>query len=105
MFSTVKQLMYFLSNKILDKDKYILVCDGLYASEELMGVKDFFTLGAIRGNHIKGENKKDIISNINEGESVIYKNCYNGNQSTLVKFHDNKQFEIISNYIKKLLKL
>ena len=43
MFSAVQQLMnfYFLSNKILDKDKYILVCDGLYTSEELMGVRDF----------------------------------------------------------------
>ena len=79
MFNAVKQLMNFLPNKILDKDKYILVCDGLYTSEELTGVRDFFTLGAIRGNSIKGENKKDIISNINEGESVIYKKCIKGN--------------------------
>ena len=70
-----------------------------------MDVRDFFTLVAIRGNRIKGENKKDIIFNINEGERVIYKKYIKGNESTLVKFHDNKQFYIISNYIKKLLKL
>ena len=105
MFNAVKQLMNFLPKKFLDKDKFILVCDGLYTSEELMGERDFFTLGAIRGNRIKGENKKDIISNINEGESVIYKKCIKGNESTLVKFHDNKQFYIISNYIKKIFQI
>ena len=41
MFNAVKQLMNFLPNKILDKDKYILVCDGLYTSEELMDIRDF----------------------------------------------------------------
>ena len=40
-----------------------------------MDLIDFFILRAIRGNRIKSENKKDIISNINEGESVIYKKC------------------------------
>ena len=89
----------------MDKDKYILVCDGLYTSEELMGIRDLFTLGDIKGNLMKGENKKAIISNINEGESVIYKKCIKDNESTLVKFHDNKQFYIISNILKKLLKL
>ena len=54
-----------LPKKLLVQDKYILVCDVLYTSEELMGVRDFFTLGAIRGNRIKGDNKKDVISNIN----------------------------------------
>lgn len=39
-----------------------------------MGVRDFFTLGAIRGNRIKGDNKRYVISYINEGESIIYKN-------------------------------
>ncbi len=39
-----------------------------------MSVRDFFSLGAIRGNRIKGDNKKGVISNINEGESAIYKN-------------------------------
>ena len=95
MFTAIKQLMNFLQKKLLDQDKYILVCDGLYTSEELMGVRDFFTLGAIRGNRIKGDNKKDVISNINEDESVIYKKCIKGKDSTLVKFHDNKQFYII----------
>ena len=66
-----------------------------------MGVRDFFTLGAIRGNRIKGDIKKEVISNKNDGESVIYKKYIKGNESTLVKFHDNKQFYIISNYIKK----
>ena len=70
-----------------------------------MSVRDFFTLGAIRGNRIKGDNKKDIISNINEGESVIYKKCIKGKESTLVKFPDNKQFYIISNYIKKITQI
>ena len=37
----VKQLMNFLLKKILDQDKYILVSDGLYILEELMGVRDF----------------------------------------------------------------
>ena len=92
--------MNFLPKILLDQDKYILVCDGLYTSEELMDVRDLFTLGAIRGNRIKGNNKKDVISNINEGENVIYKKCTKGNKSTLVKFHDNKQFYIIFNYIK-----
>ena len=78
----------------MDKDKYILVCDGLYTSEELMGIRDFFTLGAIKGNLIKGENKKEIIYNINEGECVIYKKYIKDNASTLVKFHDSKQFYI-----------
>lgn len=105
MFTAVKQLMNFLQKKLLAQDKYILVCDGLCTSEELMSVRDFFSLGAIRGNRIKGDNKKDVISNINEGENVIYKKCIKGNESTLVKFHDNKQFYIISNYIKKLIKL
>jgi len=41
MFTAVKQLMNFLPKKILDQDKYILVCDGLYTSEELMRVRDF----------------------------------------------------------------
>ena len=36
-----------------------------------MCVREFFTLRAIKTNLIKGENKKDIISNINEGESII----------------------------------
>ena len=84
----------------MGQDKYILVCDGLYISENLMGEKVFFTLGAIRSNRIKGNNQKDIISNINEGKGFIYKNI-KGNESMLVKFHHNKQFYIISNYIKK----
>ncbi len=44
--TAVKQLTIFLPKKLLDQYKYILVCDGLYISEELMGVRDFFTLGA-----------------------------------------------------------
>ena len=70
-----------------------------------MGVRDFFTLGAIRGNCIKGDNKRYVISYINEGESVIYKKCIKGKESTLVKFHDNKQFYIISNFIKKITQI
>jgi len=92
MFTAVKQLMNFLQKKLLAQDKYILVCDGLCTSEELMSVRDFFSLGAIRGNRIKGDNKKDVISNINEGENVIYKKCIKGNESTLVKFQDKKHF-------------
>ena len=56
-------------------------------------------------NKCKAENKKDIISNINEGETIIYKKCIKGNESILVKFHDNKQFYIISNYIKKITQI
>ena len=74
MFTAIKQLMNFLPKKLLDKDKFILICDGLYTSEELMDERDFFTLGAIRGNRIKGDNKRYVISYINEGESIIYKN-------------------------------
>jgi hypothetical protein len=70
-----------------------------------MGVRDFFTLGAIRGNCIKGDNKRYVISYINEGESVIYKKCIKGKESTFVKFHDNKQFYIISYYIKKITQM
>ena len=105
MFTAVKKVLNFLPKKYLEQDKYILVCDGLYTSEELMSVRDFFTLGAIRGNRIKGDNKKDIISNINEVESLIYKKCIKGKESTLVKFHDNKQFYIISNFIKKITQI
>ncbi len=45
----------------MDQDKYILVCDVIYTSEDLMGKKESFILGAIRSNRIKGNNKKDII--------------------------------------------
>ena len=44
MFTDVKQLMNFLPKKLLDQDKYIFICDGLYTSEELMGVRHFLHL-------------------------------------------------------------
>ena len=54
IFNAVKQLMNFITKNLSDKDKFILFCDRLYTSQQLMGETDIITLGDIRGNRIKG---------------------------------------------------
>ena len=78
--------------------KRVLATDGLYTSENLFEIKDFYFVGVIRANRIKN-GESALNDSIDKSSYEFYYKILNGNKFILTKFNDTKQFYIISNFI------
>ena len=76
------------------KIRHALANDGLYTSENLLEIKDFYFVGTIRANRIKNEDSA-LNDSIGKSSYEFYYKILSGNKFILTKFNDTKQFYIL----------
>ena len=95
MYGLVTEFLDIIKKNNTSKIKHVLATDGLYTSENLLEIKDFYFVGAIRANRIKN-GESALNDSIGKSSYEFYYNILNGNKFILTKFNDTKKFYICS---------
>lgn len=87
MYGLVTEFLDIIRKNNTNKIRHILAIDGFYTSENLLEIKDFNFVGAIRANRIK--NGESVLNDsIGKHTYEFYYKLLNGNKSILSKLND-----------------
>ena len=89
MYGLVTEFLDIIWKNNTSKIKHVLATDGLYTSENLLEIKDFYFVGAIRANRIKN-GESALNDSIGKSSYEFYYKILNGNKFILTKFNDTK---------------
>ena len=99
MFGLIKEFMGIVKNNNNKNVKHILATDGLYSSEDLLYIDDYYFIGAIRKNRIHYNENTDIIDVVKKKNFEYFYKIINGKKVVLTKYNDSKMMYVISNFV------
>ena len=99
MFGLIKEFMEKLKKNNKQNVKHILTTDGLYSSEDLLNIDDFYFIGSILKNRIHHNKNTDIIHPVKKKKFEYFYKIIDGKKVILTKYNDSKMMYVISNWV------